>query len=117
MGLRPFEYQLATGGDLSADYQSPSQYMPQMYIASIQAKWTGSPTGSLKLQISNNDPNVTAAANIIWSDYTGSTTSVSGPGNFLWNLSSLGFNLIRVVYTYVSGSGSIDITISGKGPA
>lgn len=107
---------LLTNGDMSADIQSPYQLVSQFQDAAIQASWTGSPIGSLKLQISNDDPHFVTPFNIVWSDYTGSTTAVSGPGNFLWNLVFVGYNLIRVVYTFSSGTGSLNITAAGKGP-
>ena len=114
--MRVFDYKLLTNGDMSGNINSPAQQLVQMQIASIQATFSGSPVGSLKLQITNDDPHIVGAANVIWSDYSGSTTAVSGSGNFLWNLLSNGYNFVRVVYTFSSGTGSLNITASGKGP-
>lgn len=106
--MRVFEYKLLSNGSLSADLTSPSQQLTQMAMCSIQASWTGTAeVGSLRLQISND--------NIIWSDYTGSGLAVNGDGNFLWNILSIGFQCIRVKYSYTSGTGLLDITVSGKG--
>ena len=105
--MRVFEYQLLTNGDMAADITSPVQQLTQMAMCSIQANFTGSPVGSLILQISND--------NLVWTDYTGSSTAVSGAGNFLWNLVSTGFQFVRVFYDRTSGTGSLSITVNGKG--
>lgn len=106
--MRVFEYLLLAAGDMSGSITSASQVLTQMEVCSIQASWSGSsPVGTLKLQASND--------NVIFSDYTGSSQSVSGNGNFLWNIGPVGFNYIRVVYTFTSGTGALKITVSGKG--
>lgn len=98
----------------------------QHALAAIQASWSGTPVGSLKLQISNDivpvDPSDTnlvgtdpAGLVVNWSDYTGSTVAVSGPGNFTWNLVYVGYRWIRLVYTSSSSVGTINATFSGKG--
>lgn len=114
--MRVFNYKLLTNGDMSGNTNSPPQQLVQMQISSIQANFTGSPVGSLKLQITNDDPNIVGSSNVVWSDYSGSSTAVSGSGNFLWNLLSNGYNFVRVVYTFISGTGSLSVTASGKGP-
>ena len=105
--MRVFEYNLLEAGDMSASITSDAQQLNQMFLCSIQAVWTGAPNGSLKLQISND--------NVNWTDYTGSSTSVSGSGDFMWNLSYTGYPWIRVVYTRVSGTGVLNVTVNGKG--
>lgn len=105
--MRVFEYQLLSGGDMSGNITSNAQQLNQMALSAIQAYWTGSPVGTLKLQISNDNAN--------WTDYTGSSTSVSGAGNFVWNLVYAGFPWVRVVYTFSSGTGSLSVTVNGKG--
>lgn len=94
----------------------------QLALGSMQAVFTGSPVGSLKLQISSDnvapcDYHVSAdpACNVVnWVDYTGSTQAVSSSGNFMWNLTFVGYRWLRVVYTATSGSGSLSATATGK---
>lgn len=106
--MRVFEYDLLKAGDMSGSITTDSQQLNQMFLCSIQAVWTGSTAnGTLKLQISND--------NITFSDYTGSSVSVNGAGDFMWNLSYTGFPWIRVVYTRSSGTGVLNITVNGKG--
>jgi len=108
--MRVFEYQLVSAGNLASNITSAAQQLNQMLMCSIQAVWSGSsPSGTLKLQISNDDSN--------WTDYSGSSQSVSGnTGSIMWNMSATPFPWIRVVYTAVSGTGSLNVTVNGKGP-
>lgn len=98
-----------TAGDMSGNLTSNSQGLIFMLSASIQAVWTGSPTGNLSIQISND--------NINWSTYTGSSTAVSGAGNFMWNLLTTPYPWVRVIYTASGGTGSLNISVNGKGPS
>ena len=90
---------------------------------SIQANWTGIPTGTFKIQISNDivDENTARnqdpASNVVnWSDYTGSDTQVVGvAGNWLWMDKNVGYRWIRLVYTRISGSGFMTAIFNGKG--
>jgi len=100
-------YPLVVDGSLDANLTSPSFHIHQGWLVSIQAVWTGDPIGSLELLISND--------NINFSVYTGSTTVVNGPGNFLWNCIACGFNYVQVNYTYGSNTGSINISANYKG--
>lgn len=81
---------------------------------SIQAVFSGTPVGTFKLQISNDAVN--AAASVTnWSDYTGSSTSISAAGDYVWNLSSAGYRWVRVVYTKISGTGTANAYLTAKG--
>ena len=92
----------------------------QLQSYAIQASFSGSPVGTLKLQISTdqvqvgtgtNDP----AVNVVnWSDYTGSSYSLSASGNYMWNVFPAGYRWVRMVYTKTSGTGSLSATFDGK---
>lgn len=105
--MRVFEYQLVSAHSMAESYTSPSQSLNQTSMCCVQAVFSGVPVGSLKLQISNDNSN--------WSDYTGSDYAVTTAGNVSWNVSNIGFQYIRVVYTRTSGTGSLSITVNGKG--
>lgn len=72
----------------------------------VQAVYSGSPNGTLKLQCSNDNSN--------WSDISGASSSVSSAGNTVFNLTDAGYAFIRLIYTFVSGSGSLSATVNGK---
>jgi hypothetical protein len=89
----------------------------------IQAIFSGSPTGTIKLQIScdnvavplqanNNNPveNTDPAVNVVnWCDYSGSPQTISGAGIFIWNFFNPGYRWLRVVYTPSGGSGALTV--------
>lgn len=95
----------------------------QVYNAfnfSIQIFFTGTPTGSFKLQASS-DPAFSGIPNepTNWTDVTDSPFAVSAAGNVMWNYAYPGFNWIRVVYSDTSSGVSTAIITSsvfnGKG--
>lgn len=88
---------------------------------SFQAVITGSPVGTLKLQISDDvvPPSLgpDQSLNVVnWSDYTGSSSSVSGAENFTYNLLESGYGWIRLVYTKTSGTGTMNVSFRAKSP-
>lgn len=105
---------------LNANYNSSPQQVWVKYGFFIQAVWTGTPTGTFKLQISG-DPqsNVPGAAPTNWSDYSGSSEAISAAGNFYWNVGEVFFNWVRLVYTDGSGGTSTAVltasTFNAKG--
>jgi len=104
----PIQYQLVTNASLGASYTSPSIDMLYKEWGSIQAEWTGaSAAGTLALAVSND--------NVNFSTYTGSSTTVAGPGNFMWNMLFVGFRYVEIVFTYSSGTGTLNATTVGKG--
>lgn len=121
--MRFAQKQIVTNGDMSVDINSLSEDLNQYALSSIQAVWTGAgAAGTLKLQVSNDITPVTPAtadpgANVVnWSDYTGSSVTVAGPGNFEWNIVYVGFRWLRLVFTHTGGStGTLQATFNGKG--
>ncbi len=94
----------------------------------IQIFFSGTPTGSFKLQAScdlaySGIPSSTGsglnadAKN--WTDVANSTFTVTAAGNVEWDYDAPGFNWIRVVYTDTSGGSSTAIitssTLNSKG--
>lgn len=117
---------ILTNGDMSSDLESIGIDLNQIVACSIQAVFTGSPVGILKLQVSNeilppaasnsNPISSNPAANVVnWTDVTASMVAVASDGNFVWDLPQMGFKWIRLVYTHTSGSGSLSASFSAKG--
>jgi hypothetical protein len=95
---------------MSANFASDPMDLSTVQGFCIQAKHTGSPVGVLKLQISNND------SVLGWDDYPNSEQAVpSSNQQCTWNVSDVHFDLVRIVYTFTSGSGTITAYINGKG--
>lgn len=117
---------MATHQAMATSFKSIGIDLNQVILYSIEAVFTGAPVGSLNLEVSNdivpvassnsNPVGADPAANVVnWVTYTGSSTAVSGSGNFLWNVLEAGYRWVRVSYTATSGSGSCSIQMSSKG--
>lgn len=91
----------------------------QMLYVSLQAIVAGgsSPTGTIKLQSSNdpcppgNLPNNFTPTN--WSDIASATASFSADGVVVIPKTDLCYRWIRIVVTYVSGTGTISANLFG----
>lgn len=67
-----------------------------------------SPTGTFKLQANNDPTNVQSAVDSNqWADIPSSSVSISAAGLTSWNLATQGQKWWRLVWTYVSGSGTV----------
>ena len=75
---------------------------------SVQATWTGSPVGTLKLQASNN------IALLGWTDITSSVVAVNGPGTYLINIERHAYSFVQMVYVATSGSGTLSAVYNSK---
>ena len=118
--MRTFEYQLVTNGNMNATITSAPQQVGQMVMACVQAVFTGSsPTGTFKIQVSNNHKEYPPSNDVItdgdWTDYTGSEYAITASGSYVWNFATLPFPFFRVVYTRVSGTGTLQVYVNGKG--
>lgn len=88
---------------------SPTLQIDQQYGYAIHAMWIDATlNGTVKLQASIDGDN--------WTDITGSTQTVSGPGDFMWNVNGAMYLYARAYFTWVSGSGYITFNSSTKGP-
>ena len=85
---------------------------------SVNVVFTGTPTGTFKLQgssdITNSGlPNSSAsglnAPAVNWTDLTGYTQAVSASGSILWNFSNAGISWVRLAY--VDGSGGTSTAV------
>ena len=112
--MRTYNIQLASSNPLNTTFTSSPQQTYQMQGYSIQAVFTGTPTGTFKLQASS-DPflNTSAFQNPVnWSDIPYSFYTVSAAGNFTWNVFEVQYNFVRLVYTDASGGTSDAILTS-----
>lgn len=103
-----------TAGDMSAASINSLGFSLDQYTSfSCQAVWTGSPVGTLKIQVSGDIvADCTLPTN--WVDYTNSSYAVSAAGNLLWNSGQANYRCVRVVYTKTSGTGTINALCGRK---
>lgn len=127
--MRTFNKQIATAAAMNANYNSPYVPLKQIYMYTMAAIVTGTPTGSIKLQASNdpetNDTQTNATSGTApavgptnWVDITSSSFNLTASGETMWNIYFVGYNYVRVVYTDTSGGTStatMNIVFNGKG--
>lgn len=99
--------------DMAADCASFAYLVSQGVWFAIQAVWTGSPVGNLKVQFSNDlTDNPTKVTN--WT--TASTQAISAAGDYTADIQS-GAKWVRLLYSRTSGTGTITSTrVNTKGP-
>lgn len=103
-----FNNQIITNGSMSGNITSLTQDISSVTSISVQCTWTGtSPVGTASLYGSLD--------NITFTAISDSSLSVSGnSGSNLWNYDLPAFPYIQLVYTFGSGTGTMNAKISGK---
>ena len=99
----------------SASIESEAVLLDQIYGYAMQCEFTGTPSGTLKLQASceiirNGDTGPT-----IWTDVDGSSTAISASGTVLYNADAQFYKYVRIVYSRLSGTGTLKVTYNSKG--
>jgi hypothetical protein len=110
-----------TNGDMSlASIVSIGINCDFLTLVSWQFIWTGTPTGVLQIQISNDlvpivngpDPSLNV---LNWSNYTGATLSpAGGPSKDSISIPSFPYSWARALYTRTIGVGTLNSTFTGK---
>lgn len=100
-------------GDMSGNLTSPEIQLNQVYGWSAQFVFTGSPVGTLKVQVSDDPSYVAEGTTPVpthWTDLANSSQSISAAGDITYNANIAFYNWIRFQYVFTSGTG----TISGR---
>ena len=109
--------------DMSVSRQSEPIYLGHIMHYSIQLKYTGSPAGTFKLQVSNDLGEIDAQTRLVqgravqnWTDVADSAITISAAGDCMWTVENIGYRWARVVYIASSGTGTIvSARANGKG--
>ena len=100
-------YQLITDGDMSSDVTSDTTNILYTDRVSYQISYTGTPTGSFSVQISNDETT--------WENMTLSTAvSAAGSADNHFIDCETGAKYIRLKYTSSSGSGTLQVKLVAK---
>lgn len=108
--MRPSYSKLVDNQAISAvTFNSSGLPLAQMYGYSIQALWTGTLAGTIKLQATIDGST--------WSDIGSTSQALGGAaGSFLWNVTGAFYNQVRVALTGVTGTGNLTVWQQAKGP-
>lgn len=98
---------VVTAQPLNVTSNSPFVPLKSIIMYSIAAIITGTPNGTIKLQASNdpetNDTQPSTLTPTNWADIANSSFTVTTAGETMWNVTDVGYNYVRVVYTDASG--------------
>lgn len=119
--MKFYHYPIYTATVMNANLTSSPMQLQEMYGFTIQATYTGTPTGTFKLQVSSDPVNkngIGSAAPTNWTDLANSSAAVSAAGNYMWNVTDVFFNWVRLIYTDGSSGAStavLSAQMNGKG--
>ena len=102
-----YNYKIIENGSMTGNLTSTIPDLSLTDGYAIQAWWSGTPVGTLQLEVSN-DGNT-------WTVMGESVTAVSGVGTALWLEDYAMYDKVRVVYTATSSTGTLNVQINGKG--
>ncbi len=97
--------QILTAGDMSGSLISDVYDLQYKSLAAVQAFYTGTPVGSLVVQVSNDGTHWSTAQ---------TATAISAAGDIMINLGLVGYQFLRVIYTRTSGTGALLLIASSK---
>lgn len=93
---------------MTADRVSASIPLDHLYAVSLQVSFTGSPTGTLSLQCSDDD--------VTYCTIDNSDQAITAAGTHIWDVTQISTKYIRAAYTFTSGSGTLsDVRFYAKG--
>ena len=95
--MRVFQKKMIDTVLMNADIASTGLPLDYMVGVGVQAVWTGTAGGSIKLQGSNDGVN--------WADVPDTTVTVSGAGGTLWNVRDVFYSWIRCSFANTGGAG------------
>lgn len=117
--MRAVNSPIIVAADASVDQASAAIASSQIFYISVQVVMTGTSSGTLKLQFSNDpcEGQQPTAVPTHWSDITNATVTLTGTaGTFGILKTDLSYRFIRAVYTHNNGSaGTVSATINGMG--
>lgn len=111
-----------TSTNMGASFNSTPVWLGHICNYAIQLVFTGTPTGSLKLQASNDEGNPSLppaeqyAGVSNWTDIADSGQAVTAAGNHMWQVSNAGYRWVRFVWSRTSSTGTLTVaTFNVKG--
>lgn len=109
--MRPNHQTNIPTADASADQAGAAIDTSQVFQMSAQAVVTGTSTGTLKLQFSNDGPTVTN-----WSDIAGATVAIAGAGTYAIPKADICYGWTRCFFAHTNAAaGTITVNTKSNG--
>lgn len=116
--MRQLLDKVLSAADASADANGPAILAENLFNVSLQAVVTGTSTGTLKLQYSNDivNPVIPTGTPTNWSDVPSATVSITGAGVFGIAKTDICYQFIRAIFVHTNGAaGTLTAIIKGLG--
>lgn len=106
-----------TNGLMTGNITSAVTVLAQKTGLSYDVAWTGTPTGTLTVQVSNTvvigSDGTASGGN--WSTFTATVPTITGSaGNGMINLTGLQVYAVRLLYTFSGGTGTLNAVVCSK---
>lgn len=102
------------GTSMAVDITSEPIYLGHIAQYNIQLVFTGTPDGSFKLQVSNDQGRPSAAKEedrdfkiVNWTDMTSSVQAITEAGNHSYEVADAGHLWVRLVWTASASTGTL----------
>lgn len=96
---------------MDADVTSLRVQLAHYNLYCIEAVFTGSPVGTLSLEISGSDHYDESAT---FNTYVGSSVDINGAGSHLFEVSDAGHTITSLKFTRSSGTGTLNASFRAK---
>lgn len=115
--LKP--YHAIVAGNMSGNITSPVTCIQYLDNCLIQLNFTGTPTGTFSVQVSadyarDDQGNVTNAGNWVPLTLSPSPSAAGAANQIIIDMNEMPAPYLRVVYTFTSGTGTLDMYITAK---
>ena len=104
--------QIITNGDMTHTLNSIPSNIDEVVSYSVQAIFTGTPSGTLQLQCSDDVPITGPPVN--WTIVTDSVQGVTTAGSYVVNVELPAYSWVRLQYIPMAGSGTLNARINAK---
>lgn len=120
--IKPYNVVPPVAGNMATTFQSPPTNISGMDDCGYSVAWTGAPTGTFSVQASvdynpGQNPTDYPANPGTWTTIplSATVTASGSPDNGFIDITLISAPWIRLVYTAVSGTGTLSVWVVGKG--
>lgn len=110
--IHSFNIPIVTNGDMTTTINSSPVNLDSIVSYSLQAIFTGTPTGTLQLQASDDVPLDYNPVN--WTIITDTISGVTTAGTYTVNVEQPAYSWVRLQYIPTGSSGTLNARINAK---